>query len=54
MDAQRPNVTRADAIKRARELLEGPVKSTTQADGSIIVQDAPYVNDSKDLTGKRA
>lgn len=54
LDAQRPNVTRADAIKRARELLEGPVKSTTQADGSIIVQDAPYVNDSKDLTGKRA
>ena len=54
LDGRRPIVTRDDAIKRARELLEGKVTSTTGADGHVVVQDAPHVNDSADLKGKRA
>ncbi|MDP1826742.1 MAG: hypothetical protein Q8L48_25955 [Archangium sp.] len=54
LDGQRPAVTRDEAIKRARELLEGPVKESKQADGSIVVEDAPYVNDAADVNGKRA
>ena len=54
LEGQRPPVTREDALKRARELIEGPVKSDKQADGSIVVEDPAYVNDQADLAGKRA
>ncbi len=55
LDGRLPPVTaKREAIKRARELLEGPVKSTTGSDGHIVVEDAPHVNDGKDLNGPRA
>ncbi|MDP2275939.1 MAG: hypothetical protein Q8N23_19615 [Archangium sp.] len=55
LDGRRPPVTaKIEALKRARELLEGPVKNTTGADGHIVVEDAPYVNDGRDLNGPRA
>lgn len=45
--------TKAEAIARARELLEG--KPMDRQDGtSVVVEDAPYVNDERDLNGKRA
>jgi hypothetical protein len=55
LDGRRPPVTaKQEAIKRARELLEGPVKNTTGSNGHVVVEDAPYVNDGRDLEGPRA
>ncbi|MEW6432793.1 MAG: hypothetical protein AB1730_14915 [Myxococcota bacterium] len=45
--------TRDEAIAKARELLEG--QPTERQDGtSVVVEDAPYVNDQRDVNGKRA
>lgn len=49
-----PPATREEAVTRARELLEGPVKAAKQADGSIVVEDPTDVNSSSDLRGRRA
>src|SRR4051812_1334822 len=38
-------VTRTEAIERARLLLEGPGVERKREDGSMVVQDPPYVND---------
>ncbi len=51
----RPAPTGKDeAVRRARELLEGPAQRTAQSDGSVVVADAPHVNDRRDVTGPRA
>lgn len=46
-------VSRAEAIERARLLLEGPAVERPRADGSIIVKDPPYVNDPGEETDRR-
>lgn len=47
-------VTKDSAIARARQLLEGGVVERKQSDGSIVIEDAAYVNDATDVKGARA
>lgn len=46
-------VSRTQAIERARQLLEGPAVERPRDDGSIVVQDPPYVNDPGEETDRR-
>ncbi|GMU59894.1 MAG: hypothetical protein AMXMBFR34_16570 [Myxococcaceae bacterium] len=53
LDGKRTPPTKDQAIARARELLEG--KALSREDGtSLVVEDAPYVNDKRDFKGPRA
>lgn len=45
--------TAEEAIKRARELLEGAPRTSTDGT-SVVTENAPDVNDPRDLAGKRA
>lgn len=53
LDACRVPPTKDEAIARARALLEGE-KLDRQSGTSVVVEDAPHVNDAQDVNGARA
>jgi hypothetical protein len=49
-----PVTSSAQAIERARALLEGAPERRESAEGTVVVADAPHVNDAADVSGARA
>jgi hypothetical protein len=54
LDAVKPTGAKADAITRARKLLETGRSGGSSFENSVVTNDAPNVNDRRDVSGQRA